>query len=210
MNTIFKFYIQAWPLFSVAVVVFAAEKWATAGKAAPFFRALAATCAAASLLYPINAAISRLRQREGPFTLDAMTALARRSPGDAAAVAWLERNASARSIILEATGDPYRDFARISSHTGLPTVMGWANHEGLWRSKDAVDVDARAKLVKGFYGSADEETAWEIAKKFAVDYVVVGDLERESQPNAGRVQNFLFLERVLPGPTAIYKVRRPS
>ncbi|HEY7575837.1 MAG TPA: DUF2298 domain-containing protein, partial [Thermoanaerobaculia bacterium] len=31
MNTIFKFYIQAWPLFSVAVVVFAAEKWATAG-----------------------------------------------------------------------------------------------------------------------------------------------------------------------------------
>jgi YYY domain-containing protein len=209
MNTIFKFYIQAWPLFAVAAVVFAAERWRELPRRAPAFRALTGAAAVAALLYPANAAISRLRQREGPFTLDAMSALARRSPGDAAAVAWLERNASARSIVLEATGDPYRDFARISSHTGLPTVMGWANHEGLWRGNDP-DVNARAQLVKGFYGSADEETAWEIARKFAVDYVVVGDLERESQPNAGRVANFLFLEKVLPGPTAIFKVRRPS
>ncbi len=209
MNTIFKFYIQAWPLLAIAVVVFADEAWRQAGRRAKAFRALTAAAAAAALFYPANAAISRLRQREGPFTLDAMSALARRSPGDAAAVAWLEKNASARSILLEATGDPYREFARISSHTGLPTVMGWANHEGLWRSNDA-DVNARAQLVRGFYSTADEQTAWEIVNKFAVDYIVLGDLERASHPNAGHVANFLFLERVLPGPTTIFKVRRPS
>ncbi|MGH9368252.1 MAG: hypothetical protein ACRD3M_11325, partial [Thermoanaerobaculia bacterium] len=157
-------------------------------------------------LYPANAAISRLRQRQGAFSLDAMRALARRSPADAAAVAWLEKNAGARSVVLEATGDPYREFARISSHTGLPTVMGWANHEGLWRRNDP-EVNVRAQLVRGFYSTSDEETAFEIVKKFGVAYVVLGDLERSSHPNAGHIANFLFLEPVLPGPTTVFKVR---
>ena len=41
-----------------------------------------------------------------------------------------------QTVILETTGDPYSYFARFSSNTGLPTVLGWANHEGLWRGHD--------------------------------------------------------------------------
>ncbi|MGE5278067.1 MAG: DUF2298 domain-containing protein, partial [Acidobacteriota bacterium] len=145
MNTIFKFYHQAWPLFGIAVVVFAGRVWSEAGTRGRLLRAAAVACAALALLYPANAAISRLRQREGAFSLDALPALARRNPGDAAAVVWLEKNAAGRSVLLEATGDPYQEFARISSHTGLPTVMGWANHEGLWRSNDP-EVNVRAQL----------------------------------------------------------------
>ncbi|MGE5276834.1 MAG: hypothetical protein ACM3SU_07555, partial [Acidobacteriota bacterium] len=101
---------------------------------------------------------------------------------------------------------PYQEFARISSHTGLPTVMGWANHEGLWRSNDP-EVNVRAQLVRGFYSTADEETALEIVKKFGVQYVVLGDLERSAHPNADHVSSFLFLEPVLPGQTTVFKVR---
>ncbi|HEY7113596.1 MAG TPA: DUF2298 domain-containing protein [Thermoanaerobaculia bacterium] len=206
MNTIFKFYHQAWPLFGIAVVAFAERAWRQTGARAAALRWLSAAAAAVALLYPANATVSRLRQREGPFSLDALPALARRSSGDAAAIVWLEQHAPARSVILEATGDPYREFARISSHTGLPTVMGWANHEGLWRSNDP-EIAARAQLVRGFYSTADEETAQEIVKKFDVRYVVLGDLERQSHPNADHIANFLFLNPVLKGTTTVYEVR---
>ncbi len=206
MNTIFKFYLQAWPLFGIAAVVFAERSWRTAARGrAWLLRALTAAAVLAALLYPANAAASRLRQREGGFSLDALPPFARRSPGDAAAVVWLEQHAPGRAVVLEATGDPYRDFARISSHTGLPTVMGWANHEGLWRGNEK-EVEVRALLVKGFYGTADEETALEIVRKFNVRYVVLGDLERASHPNAAHVSDFLFLKPVVSGGTIVYEV----
>jgi YYY domain-containing protein len=206
MNTIFKFYLQAWPLFGIAVVVFAQRAWRIPGRRARAVRLLAAAAAAVAVLYPANAAASRLRQRQGTFSLDAMPALARRNAGDAAAIAWLEENAAGRSVVLEATGNPYQELARISSHTGLPTVMGWANHEGLWRSNDK-EVNVRADLVRGFYSTADEETALEIVRKFNVSYVILGDLERATHPNADHIANFLFLESVLKGPTTVFKVR---
>ena len=205
MNTIFKFYHQAWPLLATAVVVAVGWTWRAPGRRALGLRLVAGSAAVVALLYPLNASASRLRQREGAFSLDALPALARRNAGDAAAVVWLEQNAAGRSVILEATGDPYQEFARISSHTGLPTVMGWANHEGLWRSNDP-EVGVRAQLVRGFYSTADEETALEIVKKFGVQYVVLGDLERKSHPNADHIADFLFLEPVLKGPTTVYKV----
>ena len=117
-----------------------------------------------------------------------------------------KKHAAGRSVLLEATGNPYQELARISSHTGLPTVMGWANHEGLWRSNDA-EVNVRADLVRGFYSTADEETAQEIVRKFNVSYVILGDLERATHPNADHIANFLFLEPVLKGPTTVFKVR---
>jgi uncharacterized membrane protein len=206
MNTIFKFYLQAWPLFAVTCVVFAERAWRTAKPTySRVLRTLTAAAAAAALLYPANAMGSRLRQREAAFSLDALPPFARRAPGDAAAVVWLEEHAPGRSVILEATGDPYRDSARISSHTGLPTALGWANHEGLWRGNDP-EVNVRAQLVRGFYSSADEETALEIVRKLGVRYVILGDLERSSHPNAGRISSFLFLKPVVSGQTIVYEV----
>jgi YYY domain-containing protein len=205
MNTIFKFYLQAWPLFGIAVVVFAQRAWRTPGRRARAVRLFAGAAAIIAVLYPVNAAASRLRQRQGAFSLDALPALARRNAGDAAAIAWLEKNAAGRSVVLEATGNPYQELARISSHTGLPTVMGWANHEGLWRSNDP-EVNVRATLVRGFYSTSDEETAQEIVKKYHVSYVILGDLERATHPNADHIAGFLFLEPVLEGPTTVYKV----
>ena len=209
MNTIFKFYHQAWPLSAVALVAIVERVWVGAGSRARAVRTLATAAGVAALLYPANAAVSRLRQRDGAFSLDAFPALARRSPGDAAAVAWLEQNAASRSVLLEASGDPYREFARISSHTGLPTVMGWSNHEGLWRSNDP-EVAARFELVRAFYTAADEESAFEIVKKFGVTHVVLGDLEKATYPRAAHIAAFLFLEPALPGTTTVYRVRSLS
>ena len=40
-------------------------------------------------------------------------------------------------VVLEANGDSYSDYERVSAMTGLPTVLGWYVHEWLWRGDPA-------------------------------------------------------------------------
>ena len=209
MNTIFKFYHQAWPLLGIAAAVLAERAWSAWGKRSRAFRLLIAATLFLALLYPVNVTVSRIRQRQGPLSLDARGPLARRAAGDAAAIAWLEANAPAGSVVMEATGNPYTEFARISSHTGLPTVLGWANHEGLWRSNDR-EVGERDGLVRSFYETSDVGTALAILKKYGVTHVVLGDLERQQYPSASRIAQLPFLQPVHNGATTVYRVAGPS
>jgi YYY domain-containing protein len=206
MNTIFKFYHQAWPLLAVGGSVFAGRAWFAGARKSVSFRLLLASTALAALLWPINVAVSRFRQRDGPFSLDARGPLARRNPGDASSIDWLLKNAPAGSVVLEATGDPYSEFARISSHTGIPTVLGWANHEGLWRANDP-EVAERAARVNFFYTEADPRMAWETIQKYRVTHVVLGDLERRTYPSPERVARLPFLAPgVSFGTTTVFRV----
>jgi uncharacterized membrane protein len=207
MNTVFKFYHQAWPLLGIGAVVFANRAWLAARRSRPALAALLVAATFAALLYPTTAIVSRLRQNEGPLSLDARKALGRRNPADLAAIEWLEKNAPPGSVVLEATGNPYTEYARIASHTGIPTVMGWGNHEGLWRSNPP-DVPARIEDVRSFYSSGDPAVARAIVDKHHVTLVVLGDLERSTYANASRISEFPFLQPVHGSgtATAVYRV----
>jgi YYY domain-containing protein len=209
MNTIFKFYHQAWPLLAIGVAVLAERAWREAARGRAVVRMTLTAAMVLCLFYPVEAAASRFRQREAPFSLDLRQALARRNSGDAAAIDWLLKHAAGGSVVMEATGDPYSEYARISSHTGLPTVLGWANHEGLWRSKEAgvvAEVAQRSAIVRSFYAASDPKAAERILQRYHVTYVVVGDMERRSYPTAANVASFPFLQPVLPGDTTVYRV----
>jgi YYY domain-containing protein len=210
MNTIFKFYHQAWPLLAIGIAVFAVRAWdrAAARWWSPARLALGAAGVLA-LLWPVNAAASRLRQREAPFSLDARGPLRARDNGDAGAIEWLLAKAPAGSVLMEASGDPYSEYARIASHTGIPTVLGWANHEGLWRSNDR-EVEDRLAAVKTFYTTNNARLAYEILRKYGVTFVVIGNLERRTYPNADSVARFPFLSPVVEGQTEILAVARPA
>ncbi len=205
MNTLFKFYHQAWPLLAIAVAVLGERAWREVSAGKPVVRFTLAAAMVLCLFYPVEAAVSRLRQQEGGFSLNLHNALYRRNSGDAAAIDWLRANAPAGSVLLEATGDPYSEFARISTHTGIPTVLGWANHEGLWRTNDQ-EIGERAAAVKEFYSTSDPRKAEMLARKYRVTYVVLGDMERRIYPPAGGIASFPFLTPVLSGNTAVYKV----
>ena len=211
MNTIFKFYHQAWPLLAIGACVVAGRAWdAAPARRRPVWGVALSILATLAILWPINVTVSRFRQMNGPFSLDATGPLAKRSAGDAAAIAWLLKNAPVGSVVLEASGDPYTEFARISSHTGIPTVMGWANHEGLWRNSDD-EVQERKLRVQHFYTARDPRSAWDTIGKYKITHVVVGNMERGVYPNADAVGTFPFLQPVMTTPeTTIYAVRRPE
>ncbi len=205
MNTVFKFYHQAWPLLGIAAVVFLDRAWRVSKPPRRILSAVVVAATFAALLYPATAIVSRLRQGDGGLSLDARKALGRRNPGDLAAVEWLEKNAPPGSVVMEATGNPYTEYARISSHTGIPTVLGWGNHEGLWRSNDP-EVAARIEEVRGFYSATDPAVAREILDKRHVNLVVLGDLERTAYPDAPRIAAFPFLRPALTGNTVVFQV----
>ncbi len=210
MNTLFKFYHQAWPLVAIGGAVFAGRAWDAGGRRSRAFRAALAACGIAAALWPINVAVSRLRQKDGPFSLDARGPLRRRGRGDAEAIDWMLRNAPTGSVVLEASGDPYSEFARISSHTGVPTVLGWANHEGLWRARAGAEdpeVEERKARVKLFYTTSDARVAAATLQKYGVTHVVLGDMERKAYGSNPATASFPFLEQVFNAEgTAIFRV----
>jgi YYY domain-containing protein len=205
MNTLFKFYLQAWPLLGVAAVVFADRAWRATKTLRRTLAFVLAAAVFAAILYPATAIVSRLRQRTGSFTLDARSALEGRNRGDLEAIEWLGKNAPRSSVVIEASGDPYSEFARISSHTGIPTVLGWANHEGLWRSNDPEVMD-RFEQIRRFYSTSDPVSARQILRRYGVTHVVVGDLERMRYPTADQVESLPFLQKVHSGSTNVYRV----
>ncbi|MCC6546628.1 hypothetical protein IT570_05620 [Candidatus Sumerlaeota bacterium] len=57
---------------------------------------------------------------------------------DYQAITWLEKNVKKGTMILERSGeDPYSSVGRMSTGSGLPTVVGWGHHEHQWRGRSA-------------------------------------------------------------------------
>jgi uncharacterized membrane protein len=84
-------------------------------------------------------------------------------------------------------------------------VLGWANHEDLWRSNDP-EVMQRLEQIRRFYSSPDPVTAEAVLRRYGVTHVVVGDLERTTYGAADRVGSLPFLQPVHRGPTTVYRV----
>lgn len=101
--------------------------------------------------------------------------------GDYEAIQFLNKNIKDQPVILEAQGDSYSDYARISANTGLPTVLGWTVHEWLWRG--TYDIPApRIDEVKKMYTGTTEETM-SLLSKYNVSFIVMGKLEKEKYPD---------------------------
>ena len=110
--------------------------------------------------------------------LDATAYLETTFPEDAAAIRWLNNNVTGDPVVLEANGDSYSDYERVSAMTGLPTVLGWYVHEWLWRG-DTGALNERAQEVETIYTSTNQEEVKALLEKYQVEYIFVGARERE-------------------------------
>ena len=113
-----------------------------------------------------------------------------------ACIRWFNEEVTGSPVILEAYGLSYTDYNIVSAYTGLPSVCGWQTHEWLWRFHGIVDPETdllvsdpdqdvwelyltpRHTDIDTMYTSNDAEAVYELLKKYNVQYVIVGDLER--------------------------------
>ncbi len=203
MNTVFKTYLQVWLLWSACapaawLVVY--EVLRDRGVMRRAFATVTALAAVAMLAYPLTATLPRLRHRMAPGAprgLDGTAFLARATLApehgepfplaeDAALIRWLLDEVPGTPTIVEAQTDGYQWGARISAHTGLPTVLGWTWHARQQRMGLPSGIVARrVHDVRRLYESTSLEEAWTIAVRYDIRYVIVGRLEQNHYDGEG-------------------------
>ncbi len=145
------------------------------------FFGLSSTLILITGVYPflaIGSAYNNLVKFQG---LDGQKYLQSLYPGDYDAVIWMNKYISGQPGILEATGDSYSDFGRISANTGLPNIINWQAHEWLWRGNYSLTI-SRVKDVETLYNSNDTGTAQKLLKKYQISLVYIGKMERDKFP----------------------------
>lgn len=161
-------------------------------------------------IYPIfglNSYYNGLRKYQG---LDGIAWLRRSYPWDKQAIDYLRKNLGEfdQPVILEAVGESYSDYARISAYTGLPTVLGWPVHEWLWRGSYD-EAGKRQEEVRKIYEATNVKEAENLLKKYQVKYVIVSSLEQQKYSKIN-VDNFENLGRIVfqSGPMTIYQIEK--
>jgi YYY domain-containing protein len=202
MNTVFKFYYQAWMVWSLAAAfgvgvllqnLRSAWNW--------IYRVGLTLVLIMALVYPTLGLITRtndfqlqvfsqtlaVARADGDpspwqtatqvWTLDGGANFERVYPDDMNAAAWLQ--SAPFGVIVEATKPDasYSDYAHISVYSGLPTVLGWPMHEGQWRGSYEPQ-GTRQDDIRRLYETSNWDEAQAILTKYGIRYVFVGTLER--------------------------------
>lgn len=160
-NTIFKFYLQAWFMFSIASAFLIARRTRIRAKPVHIsgaLKLLSRTSSwiwtfvfllllAGSLIFTVWGIHARhyhdeYRRVDLPMTLDGWAYMKKgfrkEIVNEYRAINWLQQNVKGTPVILEASGADYLyQYGDISANTGLPTVLGWWSH-----------VDQREYLVR--------------------------------------------------------------
>ena len=181
-NTIFKLHRAAWVLLGVSAPVLIERlpirTWGA--------KAALVLVAAASAVYPLAGTAAWLRWRAAAAAAPAGaqasgsagdTLFRALFPGDAAAADHLRLAARPGEAVLEETGEAYSWSARIATFSGVPAVLGWGNHEAVWRN-DWGPVLERQREVRRMYADPASTRGQDLLRAHRVAWVVVGERER--------------------------------
>ena len=231
MNSVFKFYLQVWVMLGIASAyllwrLFHARRSSLA-RIAPLRRVwlgLLALLVISAAVYPVMGTRDRLRDRYGgyvtPLTLNGAAYMQGVSYNDGGpiylaadyeGILWLNRNVQGTPGVLEAVTPSYRWGGRVSVYTGLPSVVGWQWHQEQQRAGYAYEIGIRRNDVKTMYDTPDAALALSLMRRYGVEYVYLGQLERIYFPaGMGKFADGLggALEKVFDnGSTRIYRVK---
>jgi len=206
-NTMFKLTYQSFVMFSVSSgyilfrILTGLKKRLLKVLCAMFF----VLCSIFIFVYPYFAIKSYygLKAYQG---LNGIKYLNRLYPDDYLGILWLKNRVQGQPVIVEAVGESYTDFARVSANTGLPTILGWRVHEWLWRGSFD-EAGKRTDEVKEIYESKDLNRIKTLLRKYQVKFVFVGSLEQQAYPQLkedkfGKIGKVVFSS----GKTKIYQL----
>ncbi|HSM24940.1 MAG TPA: DUF2298 domain-containing protein, partial [Anaerolineaceae bacterium] len=191
MNTIFKFYFQIWILWALSASF---GCWYLLQKLAGWKKVIISTVVGLGFLLgavytvgTVQATTQSMRQSvldngvRSP-TLDGLAYYRLYYPDDWMLIEWLNQNVRDSAVVLEGTKGAYwveGRSSRISMMTGIPTVMGWVNHQSQWRGEYFSNVAMREADIRTIYTVRDWSTAKELMDQYGITYVIVSPLERQ-------------------------------
>lgn len=232
MNSVFKAYYQVWVLWGLCAAVATAWIWSRKPQRGTLrlWRASSAVLIAGGLAYTVLATPARLLQRFDPDLNGGLNGVEYMNSAsysehrnefelrwDHDAIRWLQENVSGTPVIAEGRSvHEYLWGNRISVYTGLPTILGWRNHQVQQRSILPVGViERRARDVDTLYRDPDPKTALQIIRRYDVSFIYAGMLERAYYPAAGmakfdRLERRGVLEIAYRNPGVVIYIVRPS
>ncbi len=204
LNTVFKFWYQAWLLAALAGAYALWHVGAAVGHLARqpsgdatgrvvravWLTGVSCLLVSVALFLPL-ALPERLDDRFSvlPLQLDGLSYLERGAivstgsgpvdlGGDLPLIEWLRENVAGSPTVVEAVGPLYQWPGRISVTTGLPAVIGWDHHQRQQRRDFSSAVDRRRTDTEAFWANADQANIESYLRRYDVSYVVVGIEER--------------------------------
>ncbi|MEN8171298.1 MAG: DUF2298 domain-containing protein [Chloroflexota bacterium] len=229
MNTVFKFYLQAWTFFAISAAaslgwLFAEwQRWHP-GRRLIWQIALSLLVVVAGL-YPFMAGYAKTKDRMEPSasrSLDGMVymedALHHEEGStldlsqDYRAIRWIQDNVSGSPVIVEANQVEYHWGTRFTVYTGLPGVVGWNWHQRQQRTLTPHEwVFERVDAVHEFYMTEDLALAEQFLDQYQVSYIIYGLLEQAKYAGPGldkfsSQEGTLWDEVFRTGETIIYRV----
>ncbi|MDD5367662.1 MAG: DUF2298 domain-containing protein [Anaerolineaceae bacterium] len=196
MNTIFKFYYQAWLIWGIGAAAASAFLLTELRKGlwAWIWRLALIALFGVGLVYPaamLWIKTNGFRPSNG-FTLDGNAYLARDSADTVAAIQWL-RDAPP-GVIAEASGNQYHDEQnRMATFSGDPDVLGWIQHESQW-GRTGQQIGNRPADLDTLYRTNDWNQAAAIIQTYNIRYVVISSIERSQY----RVSETKFQRNLTP------------
>lgn len=211
MNTVFKFYFQAWTLLGLAsaaalvwVMPAVASRWR--GSVATVWQVVLIILLAGAFLYPLTASADKIRDRisaSAPVGLDGdafMQTSTYYDQGidmdlnqDYLAIQWMRNNVPGSPVIVEANTVEYRWGNRFTIYTGLPGVLGWNWHQRQQRGfLDYNGINNRLNEIPLFYQTTDVNEALGFLERYDVRYIILGQMERAyySGPGLDKFESF--------------------
>jgi YYY domain-containing protein len=185
MNTVFKFYLEAWLLLGLACgPVFCGlfRRDRPHGAARLAWRGLVGAAATVGAFTSISGAWGAVTHRHTPgprWTLDGMAYLRTTDPQDLAAFEWINRNVPGLPVLAEAYGPSYGAYARVAMNTGLPIVLGWDYHV-YQRGHRWPEINRRKSDLETIFTAADEARVAAVLRHDHVALIYVGALERRT------------------------------
>jgi uncharacterized membrane protein len=189
MNTVFKFYYQAWIVLSV-VGGYGSYVWLKnhsllVGRKKLLSRtalAIAAVLALSSVYFPVAAAVAKTTSSGLGPNLDSLSYMESQDSDELNVINDLREIADSDDVLVEAIGDSYSEYSRISGSSGVPAVIGWAFHERQWHGTDELFAD-REEDVRTIYTTRDTEELQALIDKYGITFVVLGPRERSTYSN---------------------------